>query len=88
MLTSDRALSTDILLKFDKKLDTSGLACPLPLLKMKQALAGMAVGEVIYVITTDRGALRDFRAFVEQSAHLLLSLDESPKCIGFWVQKR
>ena len=57
--------------------DAIGLACPLPILKAKKALATLASGEVLKVITTDRGALRDFQAFCRQTGNeLLLQVDE------------
>ncbi|MBR9883037.1 MAG: sulfurtransferase TusA family protein [Oceanospirillales bacterium] len=53
-------------------LDASGLSCPLPLLKAKQALNQMAPGEVLKVIATDAGSVRDFRVYVEHSDHQML----------------
>lgn len=55
-----------------KELDTRGLNCPLPILKTKKALAEMASGEVLKVVSTDPGALRDFQAFARQTGHQLL----------------
>jgi tRNA 2-thiouridine synthesizing protein A len=55
-----------------KELDTRGLNCPLPILKTKKALAEMASGEVLKVVSTDPGALRDFQAFARQTGHDLL----------------
>lgn len=62
--------------EFDQLLDASGLSCPLPLLKAKQALNKMAVGEVLKVIATDAGSVRDFKAFTDQAGHQLLQSDE------------
>ncbi|MBL4865737.1 MAG: sulfurtransferase TusA family protein [Pseudomonadales bacterium] len=77
---------------FDHYLDAKGLSCPLPLLKMKQVLNTMAVGEVIYVITTDGGSERDFCSFSEQSSHRILYKDqmgeEGKECeYRFWLKK-
>lgn len=58
--------------EIDQTLDTSGLNCPLPLLKAKQALNSMASNAVLKVIATDSGSIRDFKAFTDQSDHLLL----------------
>ena len=44
---------------FEQEVDASGLTCPLPILRAKKALAQMASGEVLRVITTDRNAIRD-----------------------------
>ncbi len=59
------------------ELDATGLDCPMPLLKAKRALNGMACGERLRVLATDRGSVRDFRVFAEQSGHRLLSTEES-----------
>lgn len=56
----------------DERLDASGLSCPLPLLKAKQALNRLAGGQVLEVVCTDPGSVRDFLAFTEQSGHELL----------------
>lgn len=54
------------------ELDTRGLACPLPLLKAKQALNAMQSGERLRVLATDAGSVRDFAVYAEQSGHRLL----------------
>jgi TusA-related sulfurtransferase len=56
----------------DRKLDTSGLTCPLPILKAKKALADMASGEVLRVVATDPGSVRDFQAFARQTGNELV----------------
>ncbi len=56
----------------DVELDTAGLNCPLPILKTKKALASMAPGQVLRVVATDPGAVRDFEAYSRQSGHALL----------------
>ncbi len=53
-------------------LDTRGLNCPLPILKAKKALAGLASGEVLRVVSTDPGSLRDFQAFAKQTGNDLI----------------
>ncbi len=55
-----------------KEVDTRGLNCPLPILKAKKALADMGSGEVLKVIATDPGSVRDFQAFARQTGHELL----------------
>jgi len=55
-----------------RELDTRGLNCPLPILKAKKALAEMASGEVLKVIATDPGSMRDFQAFARQTGNELL----------------
>ena len=55
-----------------KELDTRGLNCPLPILKAKKALAEMRSGEVLKVLATDPGSVRDFQAFSRQTGNELL----------------
>lgn len=59
-------------MQLDKQLDTSGLNCPLPILRAKKALAEMASGTVLEVIATDPGAPKDFEAFCRQTGNALL----------------
>ena len=55
-----------------KELDTRGLNCPLPILKAKKALADMSSGQVLKVVATDPGSMRDFQAFARQTGNELL----------------
>ena len=55
-----------------KELDTRGLNCPLPILKAKKALAEMASGELLKVVSTDPGSTRDFQAFAKQTGNELV----------------
>ena len=59
-----------------KEVDASGLNCPLPILKAKKALSEMSSGEVLKVISTDPGSVRDFQAFSRQTGNELLQQDE------------
>ncbi|TCK08840.1 sulfurtransferase TusA family protein [Marinobacterium mangrovicola] len=61
-------------------LDASGLSCPLPLLKAKQALNKMAPGEVLKVIATDAGSVRDFRVYVDNSDHEMVDSFTEGEC--------
>lgn len=56
----------------DKEIDTRGLNCPLPILKAKKALADMASGETLMVVSTDPGSVRDFKAFARQTGNELV----------------
>ena len=58
------------------EVDTRGLKCPLPILKAKKALAGLAPGDLLRVVATDPGSVRDFQAFCKQTGHGLLSQDQ------------
>ena len=56
----------------EKEIDTRGLNCPLPILKAKKALADMHSGEVLKVVSTDPGSMRDFQAFARQTGNELV----------------
>lgn len=71
----------------DATLDVCGLPCPLPLLKAKQALAGLAVGQVLEVVATDAGSWRDFEVFAEHSIHVLLAREERGEAYHYWLRK-
>jgi tRNA 2-thiouridine synthesizing protein A len=60
-------------MNIDVELDTRGLNCPLPILKAKKALTAMTSGQVLRVVSTDTGSLRDFAAFAKQTGNELLS---------------
>jgi TusA-related sulfurtransferase len=55
-----------------KELDARGLNCPLPILKAKKALAEMVSGELLRVVSTDPGSMRDFQAFARQTGNELV----------------
>ena len=55
-----------------KELDTSGLSCPMPILKLKQALRDMEHGQRIQMIATDPGSQSDVAAFAAQTGHRLI----------------
>ncbi|MDE2612968.1 MAG: sulfurtransferase TusA family protein [Burkholderiales bacterium] len=55
-----------------RDLDARGLSCPLPILKAKKALAEMVSGELLRVVCTDPGSVRDFQAFARQTGNELV----------------
>jgi tRNA 2-thiouridine synthesizing protein A len=55
-----------------KELDTRGLSCPLPILKAKKALGELNSGQLLKVLSTDAGSVRDFQAFAKQTGNELL----------------
>jgi tRNA 2-thiouridine synthesizing protein A len=63
-------------MEFDKELDTRGLNCPLPILRCKKALAELSDGQVLKVVATDPGSVKDFHAFTRQTGHEMLSFYE------------
>ncbi|MDX1655772.1 MAG: sulfurtransferase TusA family protein [Candidatus Competibacteraceae bacterium] len=62
--------------QYDAELDASGLNCPLPILKAKKELAKLASGQVLRVVATDPGSVKDFEAFSKQVGHELLESRE------------
>ena len=73
------------MLEIHKEIDTRGLNCPLPILKAKKALAEIESGQVLKVVATDPGSVRDFQAFARQTGHELVeqtsSGDEFTHCL-------
>ncbi len=59
-------------MNYDKEIDTRGLNCPLPILKAKKALTDMQSGQLLKVVSTDGGSLRDFQAFSRQTGNELV----------------
>jgi tRNA 2-thiouridine synthesizing protein A len=74
-------------IKCDAEVDASGLTCPLPLLKAKLALNGMAAGAVLKVIATDAGSQRDFRTFAKLSGNALLGEVTEAGTYTYWLRK-
>jgi len=66
-------------MQIDKEIDTRGLNCPLPILKAKKALAELHSGQVLKVVSTDAGSLRDFQAFAKQTGNELLEQQTQDK---------
>ena len=60
-------------MQIDKEIDTSGLNCPLPILKAKKALSELQSGQTLKVIATDAGSIRDFQAFAKQTSNELVA---------------
>ena len=68
--------------------DATGLRCPLPLLKAKQALNQLQTGETVKVTATDAGSVRDFHAFADISGHRIIRYAESDGVYEYILQKR
>ena len=75
-------------MEFQKDLDARGLNCPLPILKAKKALAEMTSGEVLRVVATDSGSVRDFQAFARQTGNQLLEQSESRNEFTFYMRRK
>ncbi|MGA8392606.1 MAG: sulfurtransferase TusA family protein [Burkholderiaceae bacterium] len=64
-------------MNIDKEIDTRGLNCPLPILKAKKALAEMTSGQLLRVVATDGGSVRDFQAFARQTGNELVEQESA-----------
>jgi len=73
---------------FDRELDARGLSCPLPILRTKKTLNELASGQVLKVIATDPGSVKDMQAFANQTGNPLLSSAEENKDYVFFLQKK
>jgi TusA-related sulfurtransferase len=73
---------------FDKELDTKGLNCPLPILRAKKALAELTSGQVLKIVATDPGSVRDFRAFARQSGNELLAQETEGELFVHYLKRR
>ena len=72
---------------FDQELDASGLNCPLPILRAKKALAGLGSGQVLRIVATDPGSVKDFDAFAKQTGNELLESGEENGKFTFFIKK-
>jgi tRNA 2-thiouridine synthesizing protein A len=59
-------------MNIDKEIDTRGLNCPLPILKAKKALTDLSSGQLLKIVATDPGSVRDFQAFAKQTGNELV----------------
>jgi tRNA 2-thiouridine synthesizing protein A len=75
-------------MNFDKELDAKGLNCPLPILRCKKSLAELNAGQVLKIVATDPGAVKDFQAFAKQTGNELLSSAEAGGVFTFFMQKK
>jgi len=72
---------------FDQELDATGLNCPLPILRAKKSLAGMSEGQVLHIIATDPGSVKDFEAFAKQTGNELMESNEEGGKFTFLMKK-
>lgn len=72
---------------FDGELDASGLNCPLPILRAKKALNKLDTGNVLRIIATDPGSVKDFEAFCKQTGNELMSSGSEGEKFTFLIKK-
>lgn len=75
-------------MNFDQDLDVRGLNCPLPILRAKKALTTMQSGQVLRVVATDPGSVKDFQAFSKQTGNELLSHAAAEKEFTFFMKRK
>lgn len=73
---------------FDEELDASGLSCPLPILRTAARLARMPSGQVLHVVATDPGSVKDFEAYTRQTGHMLLENRTEGAKFHFLLRKK
>jgi len=69
-------------------LDLKGLSCPLPVLRANKALRGMAAGERLRVLATDPAAVKDFKAYCDQTGHALVAMSQDRETFTFVIQRK
>ncbi len=72
---------------FDQELDASGLNCPLPILRAKKSLGALEAGQVLRIIATDPGSVKDFEAFAKQTGNELMESGEEGGKFVFLIKK-
>ena len=75
-------------MQFDKQLDARGLNCPLPILRTKKSLTDMTSGQVLKILATDPGSVKDFQAFSKQTGNELLSSETAADEFIFFMKKK
>jgi tRNA 2-thiouridine synthesizing protein A len=73
--------------EFDTQVDATGLNCPMPILRAKKALTGLASGQVLKIIATDPGSVKDFEAFARQTGRQLLQSESVGELFTYLIRK-
>jgi len=72
---------------YSEKFDATGLNCPLPILRSKKVLSTMNSGDVLFVIATDAGSVKDFDSFCKQTGNELIESSESGNQYHYYIKK-
>jgi tRNA 2-thiouridine synthesizing protein A len=75
-------------MNFDKDFDARGLNCPLPILRAKKALSDMTSGQILRIVATDPGSVKDFEAFAKQTGNALVDQAAAGKEFTFFLKKK
>ena len=73
--------------EYTEKFDATGLNCPMPILRSKKVLNTLSSGDVLYVISTDSGSVKDFEAFCKQTGNELLESTEADGKYHYYIKK-
>ena len=71
----------------DALLDAKGLNCPLPILRAKKSISELSSGQVLKIVATDPGSVKDFEAFCKQTGNTLMSSAEAGGAFEFMIKK-
>lgn len=77
-----------MVMQADRELDCRGLNCPLPILRAKKSLSEIGAGNVLKIIATDPGAVKDFQAFARQTGNELLESSEAKGEYTFYIRRK
>ncbi len=75
------------MIDYTEKFDATGLDCPLPIIRSKKILSKLSSGDVLYVVATDSGSVKDFEAFCSQTGNILLDSTEDNGVFHYYLQK-
>ncbi|HEU5325667.1 MAG TPA: sulfurtransferase TusA family protein [Candidatus Limnocylindria bacterium] len=75
-------------LEIANRLDARGLACPMPIVKTAQAIAGMTSGQLLEVLATDPGSVKDFAAWSKTTGHEIVEQGEDAGVFRFVLRKK
>ena len=73
--------------KIDKVLDAKGMLCPMPVIKARKAIKEIELGQVLEVLATDKGAVKDFEAWSRQTGNALLDSSEAGGVYTFHIRR-
>jgi len=75
-------------MEFDKEVDATNLKCPLPILRCKKGLNELVGNQILKLIATDPGSVKDIEAFCKQTGHTLLEMTQADELYTFYLKKR
>lgn len=71
----------------DLVIDAKGLSCPMPIVKAKKGIDSLQSGQLMALESTDKGSVQDFQAWVKQTGHELVNMEEQDGVYRFFVKK-